>query len=241
MAERRPVPPLEPRERTYLEGLLRARERGRGKLPPPWVIAGRFDDRDDPDVLASVVAVHPIAPTANGVEEPWLIRGVLRRADDGPPTLTRLSVEHLHDPGAEVTGYMLDRIPVGRIRDAARAWLRAKEPTVSALLEGGFDVQPADQAWARRVAREATRRPPNRGPKGLPPDFYRGVALRAIELFDQGRRDVVDAIASERRKPYQTVRDWIRRCRSPELGFLAPTSQGRVDFRPGPNLYRKEK
>jgi len=62
-----------------------------------------------------------------------------------------------------------------------------------------------------------------------------------VELHEDGCRSVVATLAEEEKKPYQTVRDWLHRARSKELGFLAPaTKQGRADFRPGPNLYPKE-
>jgi hypothetical protein len=51
----------------------------------------------------------------------------------------------------------------------------------------------------------------------------------------------VKALEEEECRPYQTIRDWIRRARQPELGFLEPSKQGQTNFRPGPNLYRKEK
>ena len=79
-----------------------------------------------------------------------------------------------------------------------------------------------------------------RGRKGYPDLHYQRIALKAVELFTGGERHVVKALAEEEKRPYQTVRDWVRRARSEELGFLAPVKQGRSDFRPGPNLYTKE-
>jgi hypothetical protein len=61
----------------------------------------------------------------------------------------------------------------------------------------------------------------------------------AVELFRDGVRNVTSTLAQEEGRQPQTVRDWIGAARAEERGFLAPTKQGRTDFRPGPNLYRK--
>jgi hypothetical protein len=239
MTETRRLPPVKRKERSYLRGLFTAYEQGRGKMPPPWIIASRFKDREDEKILAAVVALHPVRPSKSASqEEPWLIRAVLRAAVDSPLTLTRLSVEHFFRPDVEVTGHVLHLIPVAEIRNRAQAWLRAKEITLSAFAEAGEKVSAADRRWARMVAAEAGKLPLNRGRKGYPADHYRRIALRAIDLFNvERRRDVLKALASEEERPYQTIREWIRQAR--DRGLLAPSKQGRTDFRPGPNLYRK--
>jgi hypothetical protein len=133
---------------------------------------------------------------------------------------------------------VLHRIPVATIRDRAQAWLEPQE-AIADVLETGWNIKPEQKRWARRVSAEAKKKPLTRGRKGYPHEHYRRIALRAVELFGEGHRDVLARLTDEEGKPYQTVRDWIHRARS--LGFLAPTKQGRADFRPGPNLYPKEK
>jgi hypothetical protein len=234
-SETSPLPSVDPRAYRYLRGLAHAHAEGRGKMPPPWAIADRFVDPNDGAVIASVIAALPVEG------ELWLIRGVLRRAEQGPLKFSRLAIEHFDQPDAEVTGRLLHLIPVATIRERALAWLRAKDPTFSVLAEGGYKFSAADRRWARRVTAEASKQPLKRGRKGYPSEHYRRIALRAVELFESGRRDVVKALEEEECRPYQTIRDWIRRARQPELGFLEPSKQGQTNFRPGPNLYRKEK
>ena len=229
--ERRPLPLLTAHERRYLRGLWKAHRQKRGKLPPPWVIAKAFKDPDDRNVIAAVIAIQPVA------DEPWLVRGVLRRTD-AAPALTRLSIEHFTNPAFEVTSAVIHRIPAATIRDRAQAWLEPQELIADVLEVGGWKVKPEQKRWARRVSAEARKRPLTRGRKGYPQEHYQRIALRAVELFGDGHRDVLARLADEEQKPYQTVRDWIYRARS--LGFLEPTKQGRADFRPGPNLYPKK-
>jgi hypothetical protein len=230
--ETRPLPSLEPAERGHFQGLFKAYSKGRGRIPPPWVVAKAFKDKNDKAVIAAVVAAHPV----NG--ELWLIRGVLRHTEEGPPVLVRLSVEHFEDPGAEVTGKLLHLIPVAKVRDGALAWLSTKETSASALEAAGLGVSAAERRWARRVS-AAAKKPLKRGREGYGDDHYRRIAQRTIELFDEGRRrDVVKALAAEEKRPEGTIRDWIRKAR--DLGFLEPASkQGRADFRPGPNYRRR--
>lgn len=227
--DKRPLPPVTAAQRTYLHRLWRASRSGRGKLQPPWGLGVPFRDPDDPQVIAGVVAVHPV------FDEPWLVRGLLRTSD-AAPALTRVSIEHLTDPGREVTGAVVQRLPLARIRDTARAWLEPQE-LIADVLAARWPISPEQKRWARRVTAEASK-PLRRGRGGYPPEHYMRIAIRAVKLFEDGRRDVLARLSQEENKPYQTVRDWISRARS--LGFLEPTKQGRSDFRPGPNLNRKE-
>jgi len=223
----------------------------------PWIYSFEFDDPEDAAVLASVVAVHMIASTASSRTEPWLIRGVLR-ASNGGLVLSLISVEHLSDPAIEVTGVVLHRVPVARLRDFATSYLamasdfadvlamrRAPEgvdPDTPWLVKQG-EQDAARKQWARRVARQAKQVVPlQRGRKGYPVDHYRRIALLTLTIYEElkreGRRDVVKELAAREGVPYQTVRDWIRRAR--ELGFLGPTQRGRSQWAAGPNLQRKE-
>jgi hypothetical protein len=214
---------LEWQPRETFNGRLRAYARGSKRVePPPWVIA-----EPAKRALAGIVAVHII----DG--EPWLIRGKLQSAEAGPPILTRLSVEH-YDTDVEVTGHVLRGLPAGEIRRKALEWLRP-QLTIKTVL----GATPAQKRWAKRVTEQAKRAPLKRGRQGYPDNHYRRIAIRCVELHNAGTHNVTGTLALELGKPYQTVRDWIRTAR--QRGFLMPGRQGATDFRPGPNLYRKEK
>lgn len=144
---------------------------------------------------------------------------------------------------AEVTGTVLRRLPLARIRDIARRDIGTSAAVVALL--GVIDyVTPEEIEWAQVAAREAAKVPLRRGRKGYPRDHYRRVALRAVALADT-RRDVVEALREEEAKrlgryvAHDTVKRQLARARH-EFGFLAPTTKGRANFTPGPNLYRKE-
>jgi hypothetical protein len=227
------IPELAPGDRPMFEARFKNRRRLLKKLgPPPWVIARRFADTSDDAVIASVFALH-VAD-----EEPWLVRGVLRLTAEGGLVLRRVSVEHLTDEKAEVTAKAV-RVPLAAIRDRARFYLRQSTgDSALAALEVIRPLTSAERRRARRVASAAAVEPLRRGRKGYPESHYQRIALRAVELFESGRRDVLRALEQQEGRPYQTVRDWVGRARA--LGFLEPVTQGRTDFHPGPNLYRKE-
>ncbi len=202
----------------------------------------------DGTVMAAVFAVHPIAPSKHARPEPWLIRAVLRATKRGPVVLDRVAVEHLDRGDVEVTGMVLRGVPLARIRDLARTRLGTAADVVQMIADEplSWSVTLEEVEWARRAAREAAKLPLRRGRKGYPPDPYRGVALRAIELAKASRRDVVEALREEEAKrlgkyvAYDTIKRQVERARK-DFGFLAPTTRGRANFTPGPNLYRKEK
>jgi hypothetical protein len=153
--------------------------------------------------------------------------------------LARLSVEHFNEPGVEITGYVLHRLPVGTIRQRAFEHLEAMHITLDAFEQTGLPLSAAEKAWERRVT--AALKKPRRyrpGPQGHGDDFYRGIARRTIELYKGGRRDVVQALAEEKHTEYETARGWIGAAR--DRGFLTRPGQGRTDFRAGPNLYKEE-
>lgn len=199
--------------RKYLAGLLRAHLEGRGKMPPPWVVT--------PPGEKTVLGVYLAAPSPTSTEEPWLVHGVLRELD-GALALTRVTVEHAVEPTIEVTGHVMRRLPLATIRDQAMVWRQSRKiggPVIASVF------------GPKKVALK-------RGRHGYPDEHYERIAWRAIELAGEGRRDVIRALAKEEKRPYHTVRDWITKAREREL--LAPVKQGRTDFRPGPNLKRKE-
>jgi hypothetical protein len=177
-------------------------------------------------------------------KKPWLISGVLRRTEEGPPILSELSVEPGSEDVVEVTGTVLRGIPVAIIRERVLGWPGpiAKTREIMAAT-GGWNVTAEDVKRAKRVAAAAARQPLNRGRRGYPHDHYRRIALRYLALLEE-RRDVLVGLAQEesdllgKAVPRETVRDWVRR--ATELGFLVPGTPGRASNRPGPNLYKKE-
>jgi hypothetical protein len=237
--EPRPVPQLEHREREDLE------RRRRGYLnhaadmpPPPWVLADE-PEADEEGSLASFVALAPARASRTGDVEWWLVRGVLRRSDEGPPGLARVAVEHFDDPNAEVTPTTMRDLNFGTIREQACHALAFAEVIHDVHLKGRGGWTRHDDAWVRKVAEEA-KRPLRRGRKGYPNEHYRWIAVRYLEIVGTGRRDVLKALATEeearlgRPVPRETVRDWVRK--ATELGYLAPGKRGRASARPGPNL-----
>ena len=226
----------------YLDGLWKAYSEGRGKLPPPWVTTSR--PKRGQAALSAILALYPARPYPTAGEEPWLVRAALCDVQEGPPVLTQLSVEHRENPTTvEVTSNALRGLPIARIRDRANAQLRQRDDGYLDAIAIVGRVTSAERQRARRAATAAKKLPLTRGRKGYPDEHYRRIALRAVEIFnpdreDGGRRDVLNALSDQEDKPYSTVRDWISRAR--ELGYLVPAKQGRTDFRPGPNLYRKD-
>jgi hypothetical protein len=244
--EARPLPALLHHERRELMRRRRAHERGAPESEaPPWVLA---DEADEDDALASFVALTLAKRSRSGEHEPWLVRGVLRRSAEGPPMLSRASVEHFDNPEVEVTSTAMRDINFGTIRERACGALALKQDVFDAVTktEGlAADELAAlvgwNEQWIRDVAAEAQRVPLRRGRPGYPEEHYRWIALRYLALIKEGRRDVLKALAAEegrrlsREVPRETVRDWVRK--ATELKFLAPGKQGRASARPGPDLY----
>jgi hypothetical protein len=175
-------------------------------------------------------------------EDPWLVMGILRVTSDGPPYISELSVEHFPDPDVEVTGAVL-RFPLAEIRDKAVAEIRGPLLVVYEAMAEIGDVTPETLERVESMAKKAENTRPGRRAK--PPEHYRRIALRYLELLKQGQRHVLKALAAEeseregRTVPRETVRDWVRK--ATKLGYLMPGTQGRASARPGPKLYRKEK
>jgi hypothetical protein len=125
----------------------------------------------------------------------------------------------------------LRRLPLGR-------WLRQAHATLSdeALLRetGELGKTPEGREVAARVAQTNRAVPPR--PRGRPSkgdEFYREVALKCLELQNQGvTTGMHERIAQELAKVYPgigrepgTVRDWLHR--ATVLGFLMKGSPGR--------------
>lgn len=209
----------------------------RAQIDWPIVIAQPLDDSLDESEIAEFAA----GTLVNG--EPWLIQGVLRSDPAGPPIVARLRAENFPVADVEVTGTVLRSLPIARIRDKALAWLIPLAVGRQALADAsGWAITPDDVERARETAAQAER--PQRGRRGHPPEHYRRIAFRYLELLKDGQRKVLVALADEeserlgRTIPRETVRDWVRK--ATRLGFLAPGKRGRAEARPGPNLYKKK-
>jgi hypothetical protein len=170
-------------------------------------------------------------------EEPWLIRGTLARdAVTGLVNVGQLTVEPLGH-GSEVTGTVLRKVKVAKIRDSALRHLRfiGFDPVVhfsadSRPLRVYPDVD--KPRYAALIAEPSRKR---RGRPGLPESRYREVALAYLELYNSGlRRGIHGELMRRYSAPYQTVRDWVARAR--KLGYLTPGQPGRAGAEPGPRL-----
>jgi hypothetical protein len=204
---------------------------------PPWVTVDAVSSG------ASFVAVDVVN------DEPWLVRGYLRVAEEGF-VISRVGVERfqfgdtghgarLEEAEADVTGKVLRGVRLGEIRERAVRRLQERGIAYGALERTGWDLSAEEFEQARRLAEAARELPRTRGRKGYPPDHYRRIAIAYIDdIREHGSRGVLDRLARAERFERPTIRDWIKRAR--ELGFLAPTKQGRAEARPGPNLYPKE-
>jgi hypothetical protein len=206
--------------------------------------------------LAEFVAGAMIAPSRRSPREPWQIGGILYRDETGPPLVGVLAVEHFaFSPTTtrlEVTGTVLRGVPLAAIRDKALADLREDREAAArgidlarrAMGTAGFYLPDQDVTGerARRTTEEASR--PKRGRPRYSPERYGRIAVRYLELIDEGRRDVLVALAAEeserlgRPVPRETIRDWVRK--ATRLKYLAPGKPGRAESRPGPKLKRRE-
>jgi hypothetical protein len=204
---------------------------------PPWV----------------TVALSPSGAAFVAVEivnnEPWLVRGHLDPTESGF-VISRLGVERflftdtgygarLETGPEDVTGSVLRGLHPNKIRERALVGLQEKGIAHEAMNRAGWNLPPKEFDQVRRLAEAARELPLNRGRHGYPADHYRRIAIAYIdEVKAHGGRGVLGRLASAENVSRATIRDWVKRAR--ELGFLAPTKQGRAEATPGPNLYRKE-
>lgn len=219
--------------------------RGERSVDLPHVRARPLDD-PAPDELAEFRAGALAAPARGAKPEPWQIEGVLFRNPKGPPIVGDLTVRHfpLDKKAArvEVTGTVLRALPLGTIRDKARAGLEGIWQARDTLRDLGYIDTSESVERAREAAQEAKKRRPGR--PGHPDEYYRRIAARYLQLA-KVRGDVLVALADEeselqgRQIPRETIRDWVRK--ATERGYLAPGKPGRAEVRPGPKLKRKEK
>jgi hypothetical protein len=198
-----------------------------GAEPPPWVFVNRYDDPADPSAVAWIAAAFPATASERSItDEPWLVRAIVRSAEQGAPLLSRVCVEHLVDPSIEVTGFVMRNLRLADIRNAAITWL-GKRPQMVKLqaIVAGQDVSENDAAWAERVV-PTTRE-----------QVLRETAIRAIEIFASGRLDVIKALVEETGLGREAIKSRIQEAR--QLGFLMKSGKrGRAYFAAGPNLHQ---
>jgi hypothetical protein len=204
---------------------------------PPWVTAEGTPNG------ASFVAVNVVQG------ESWLVRGQLRITEE-VFVVSRVAVERfrfsdtgygarLEEGEADVTGKVVRGMRLGEIRERAVRRLQARGIAFEAMERSGWKLSPEEFEQARKLTQAARQLPLKRGRKGYPADHYRRIALAYIDdIRAHGSRGVLARLASEEKVERSTIRDWIKRGR--ELGFLAPTKQGRAEASPGPSLYQKE-
>jgi hypothetical protein len=204
----------------------------------PVVFANPIGDATG-DVFGSFAALDLI----DG--EPWLVKGDLASVDGVALTQALTIWRWRGGSGSEVTGTVLRSVRVALIRDRALQGLRRADVAVDSYrtLLGLSALDERERELIRRAAASARREGLKRGRTGYPDDHYRGVALRYLELVDEGYgrqpgKGIRSRLARDYDRPPETVRDWIRRAR--ELGFLEGGGPGRLDVRPGPNLRPRE-
>ena len=151
----------------------------------------------------------------------------------GRLTIIHLEVEPWAFGQASIGTDALRQLPLGRWLTQAHSLLR--DETLW-LRTGELGKSPKGREMAAKLAKSnLDAEPPHQGRRGYPATFYRDVALRYLELQEQGvSRGVQKQIAKERDVPWQTARDWISK--STRLKFLSPGTPGRAGRRPGPNL-----
>jgi hypothetical protein len=212
--------------------LLAKAARSPKRKPLGGVVAHDWRDPDgDERVFAAVFAVQHID------RQPWLVRGVLRTGASGPPVLSRVAIEHFHDPGREVTGTVLRDLRFGEIRDRALTRLRDRADNLGAM---SF-VPEARAAPAAEAAKKAGRGRISIDSRGAYPlEHYRHIAERYLALVASGRRDVLKALSEEEGKRlgepigHERMRDWVRK--ATRLGYLGSGTPGSVSRQPGPEL-----
>jgi hypothetical protein len=228
-------PTVDARSRAALVAAVTATDRSAFK-PPPWVEADHFPDETDQHVFGAVLGVWLVR------DQPWLVRGVLRSVEDGPPVLARVAVEHFADPPTkEVTGSVMREINFATIRNLALDRLRERGLAIGFLHESGVAIFDSYRANVMQAADEAAKHKLARGPHGgYPAEHYRHIARRYLALVRSGRRDVQRALCEEESERLgelikrERMREWVKK--ATQMGFLAPGERGKAGRHPGPNL-----
>lgn len=198
---------------------------------PPWVHP-RPPDRRGSVVVVELFAVEPLAASKAAPREPWLASALITASRAGPPALAPVVVEHLTDPERDVPRQVTHDMRLGTIRDIALAWLRHQPMFVNALRILDPSISSNEKIWADTAAQLSAVKPPGLGRKRRVDSEFLGVAVRAIELAREGRRDVRVQIHRETQYDGDSVADWFKRARG--IGYLAPTTRGKSDYREGP-------
>lgn len=225
----RPIPLIDAVDLDLLAKAARSGKRDHSRS----IVAVDYTQSGDTRVFGAVFAIQHLEG------EPWLVRGVLREGDEGPPILTRIAVEHFSDPNREVGGAIMRDIRFAEIRDRALVRLRERAWSLAHIKAAPPATVDAAHAAAKKAARKIAV-----GPHGAyPTDHYRYIAERYLALVASGRRDIHRALCEEEserlREPIgrERMRDWVRK--ATELGFLESGRRGFVGRLPGPNLRRE--
>lgn len=178
----------------------------------------------------------------------WQVEGVLV-ANDERLTFHELLVRPRNRddgaPGAGVTTSVLRAVPLGGLLSAARAALMEGPRQVASWEEAMGQPFATLKAQAEQAAAAVQGTDLKRGRKGFPDDHYRWVALKYLDLQDQGwskgiLEELAEAAGPHLKREYPvaraTARDWVATARA--RGFLTKATQGRAGADPGPNLYK---
>jgi hypothetical protein len=181
-------------------------------------------------------------------EGPWEVSGVVDVVDRRL-VVTHLEIQLLEHhrasggefPAAGITGAVLRDIRLEELAQQVKQRLIEQPKALDQLRQRGIVALPEADRLIRENARRAARTQLRKGRAGYPEDFYRGVALRYLEIAASQNRGVIPQLATEygrrlkREIPRDTVKSWLRKAR--ELGLLEFDGQGRSGARPGPQLY----
>ena len=171
----------------------------------------------------------------------WVVVGEVKPIE-GRLAITRLEVnfnsfedgERRAFPPGGIKTTTLRSIPFDEIHREVRDWLRElpEWDRVGELLRMRVSQERATTHEATAGVATAARR---RTRRGYPEEHYRRIAMRLLELQDQGwGRGINIELARLENVSRETIRDWISGAR--KRGFLGPGVRGRSGAVPGPRL-----
>jgi hypothetical protein len=198
-----------------------------------WVFSGTATLAPS-GVEVVTLSISPSKPYGRGSRPPGHLYALVEELG-GPVPLS---------PSGGVTSELLRRIPLGKIKQLIRLEVDMAARTENWLdeLARASGLSPLPMFEKARRIKKAAASAPKSGRRRYTDDHYRELAEEYIRLVViEGRtRGVLAGIAEwlSGRQGYEvaipTARDHVRRAR--ELGYLAPSKQGKVTAEPGPRL-----
>jgi len=160
-----------------------------------------------------------------------------KRAGLDPIPPRRVYVRHLaiepENEGNPLTAEVLRAVKIESLITKVRAYFRVTAEA-QALLEGwGIQLSPEDLVGRDERVAVARRIPPKRGSRGLPDEYFLGLALDYLAEQDGGR-GVHGRLAEAYGQSEAKIRDHLNRAK--KRGWLEGGEQGKLSYRPGPRL-----